>query len=181
MVPSLDWFVYSFVRKEAVISSQIEGTQASLDDLLATEAEAPVDAPPEWQLRRRPPNHDPLDTRLAGPAQDLGQVGRRPLVGEQEGHPQGHQPRRRADHQQLEGLVQARKSPRFGQVTDHHRANRLVAITVPARQSSEFRLRRRWHKQRDRPRALRAQPACRRCWRMLPTTRRNTKAPSIFR
>lgn len=47
MVPSLDWFVYSFVRKEAVISSQIEGTQASLDDLLAMEAEAPVDAPPE--------------------------------------------------------------------------------------------------------------------------------------
>ena len=47
MVPSLDWFVYSFVRKEAVISSQIEGTQASLDDLLATEAEAPVDSPPE--------------------------------------------------------------------------------------------------------------------------------------
>jgi Fic family protein len=47
MVPSLDWFVYSFVRKEAVISSQIEGTQASLDDLLATEAEAPVGAPPE--------------------------------------------------------------------------------------------------------------------------------------
>jgi Fic family protein len=47
MVPSLNWFVYSFVRKEAVISSQIEGTQASLDDLLASEAEAPVDAPPE--------------------------------------------------------------------------------------------------------------------------------------
>jgi Fic family protein len=47
MVPSLDWFVYSFVRKEAVISSQIEGTQASLDDLLATEAEGPVNAPPE--------------------------------------------------------------------------------------------------------------------------------------
>ncbi len=47
MVPSLDWFVYSFVRKEAVISSQIEGTQASLDDLLATEAAAPVTAPPE--------------------------------------------------------------------------------------------------------------------------------------
>jgi len=47
MVPSLDWFVYAFVRKEAVISSQIEGTQASLDDLLATEAEAPITAPPE--------------------------------------------------------------------------------------------------------------------------------------
>ncbi|MCP4291734.1 MAG: Fic family protein [bacterium] len=47
MVPSLDWFVYAFVRKEAVISSQIEGTQASLDDLLATEAEANTEAPPE--------------------------------------------------------------------------------------------------------------------------------------
>jgi len=47
MVPSLDWFVYAFVRKEAVISSQIEGTQASLDDLLASEAEAPATAPPD--------------------------------------------------------------------------------------------------------------------------------------
>ncbi len=47
MVPSLDWFVYAFVRKEAVISSQIEGTQASLDDLLASEAEASIGAPPE--------------------------------------------------------------------------------------------------------------------------------------
>jgi Fic family protein len=39
MVPSLDWFIYAFVRKEAVISSQIEGTQASLIDLLEYEAE----------------------------------------------------------------------------------------------------------------------------------------------
>ena len=39
MVPSLDWFIYAFVRKEAVISSQIEGTQATLVDLLAFEAE----------------------------------------------------------------------------------------------------------------------------------------------
>lgn len=38
MVPSLDWFIYGFVRKEAVISSQIEGTQASLIDLLTFEA-----------------------------------------------------------------------------------------------------------------------------------------------
>ena len=38
MVPSLDWFLYAFVRKEAVLSSQIEGTQASLVDLLAFEA-----------------------------------------------------------------------------------------------------------------------------------------------
>ncbi|WP_176599104.1 MULTISPECIES: Fic/DOC family N-terminal domain-containing protein [Sphingobium] len=39
MVPSLDWFLYGFVRKEAVISSQIEGTQATLLDLLSFEAE----------------------------------------------------------------------------------------------------------------------------------------------
>ncbi|MGC4070152.1 MAG: Fic/DOC family N-terminal domain-containing protein [Polyangiaceae bacterium] len=39
MVPCLDWFIYAFVRKEAVLSSQIEGTQATLVDLLAFEAE----------------------------------------------------------------------------------------------------------------------------------------------
>lgn len=47
MVPSLDWFIYAFVRKEAVVSSQIEGTQATLVDLLAFEAggdEGPTNA-----------------------------------------------------------------------------------------------------------------------------------------
>ena len=39
MVPSLDWFIYAFVRKEAVVSSQIEGTQATLVDLLTFEAQ----------------------------------------------------------------------------------------------------------------------------------------------
>jgi len=39
MIPSLDWFIYAFVRKEAVVSSQIEGTQATLIDLLAYEAQ----------------------------------------------------------------------------------------------------------------------------------------------
>jgi Fic family protein len=45
-VPSVEWFVYAFVRKEAVLSAQIEGTQATLMDLLEVEAsgEAPVDA-----------------------------------------------------------------------------------------------------------------------------------------
>ena len=48
MVPSLDWFIYAFVRKEAVLSSQIEGTQATLVDLLTFEAEdgAEHSAPP---------------------------------------------------------------------------------------------------------------------------------------
>jgi Fic family protein len=39
MVPSLDWFIYPFVRKEAVLSSQIEGAQATLLDLLTFEAD----------------------------------------------------------------------------------------------------------------------------------------------
>lgn len=39
MVPSLEWFSYAFVRKEAVVSSQIEGTQATLVDLLNFEAD----------------------------------------------------------------------------------------------------------------------------------------------
>lgn len=43
MVPSLDWFIYAFVRKEAVLSSQIEGTQATLVDLLNYEAEDVAD------------------------------------------------------------------------------------------------------------------------------------------
>nr|NDG08798.1 hypothetical protein [Oxalobacteraceae bacterium] len=33
------WFIYAFVRKEAVVSSQIEGTQSSLSDLLLFENE----------------------------------------------------------------------------------------------------------------------------------------------
>jgi Fic family protein len=43
MVPSLDWYIYAFVRKEAVLSSQIEGTQATLVDLLTFEAQESVE------------------------------------------------------------------------------------------------------------------------------------------
>jgi len=46
MVPSVDWFIYGFVRKEAVISSQIEGTQATLIDLLTFEAQREEDSAP---------------------------------------------------------------------------------------------------------------------------------------
>jgi Fic family protein len=45
MVPSAAWFLYGFVRKEAVISSQIEGTQATLKDVLAFEATGKADRP----------------------------------------------------------------------------------------------------------------------------------------
>lgn len=40
-LPNADLFVYMYVRKEAVLSSQIEGTQSSLQDLLADEAHVP--------------------------------------------------------------------------------------------------------------------------------------------
>lgn len=51
MVPSLDWFIYGFVRKEAVVSSQIEGTQATLVDLLSFEAEGTGEVPEDADLR----------------------------------------------------------------------------------------------------------------------------------
>lgn len=45
-LPNPDLFVYMYVRKEAVLSSQIEGTQSSLQDLLSAEANVPsTDAP----------------------------------------------------------------------------------------------------------------------------------------
>ena len=37
MIPSVDWFVYSFVRKEALLTSEIEGTQATITDVLSYE------------------------------------------------------------------------------------------------------------------------------------------------
>jgi len=47
-LPNPDLFVFMYVRKEAVLSSQIEGTQSSLQNLLAAEArlndpDAPAD------------------------------------------------------------------------------------------------------------------------------------------
>lgn len=42
LVPSVDWLLYSAVRKEALLTSQIEGTQATLTDLFDEEAGLPV-------------------------------------------------------------------------------------------------------------------------------------------
>ena len=44
-MPDVDLLLYTFVRKEAVLSSQIEGTQSTLDELLAHEVEAVRGAP----------------------------------------------------------------------------------------------------------------------------------------
>lgn len=49
MVPSIDWFLYGFVRKEAVLTSQIEGTQATLSDLLQFEAKEDEKPTPDVQ------------------------------------------------------------------------------------------------------------------------------------
>jgi Fic family protein len=45
MVPSTGWFLYGFVRKEAVISSQIEGTQATLREVVNFEATSEAKRP----------------------------------------------------------------------------------------------------------------------------------------
>jgi len=44
-LPNPDLFVYMYVRKEALLSSQIEGTQSSLQDLLAVEAHLGTESP----------------------------------------------------------------------------------------------------------------------------------------
>jgi Fic family protein len=45
LLPDANLFLYMYVRKEAVLSSQIEGTQSTLDDLLRFEADAASGAP----------------------------------------------------------------------------------------------------------------------------------------
>jgi Fic family protein len=45
-LPNPDLFVFMYIRKEAVLSSQIEGTQSSLQDLLAAEAQIRDDHQP---------------------------------------------------------------------------------------------------------------------------------------
>ncbi len=42
LVPSVEWLLYSAIRKEALLTSQIEGTQATLTDLFDEEAGLPI-------------------------------------------------------------------------------------------------------------------------------------------
>jgi Fic family protein len=77
MVPNPEWFLYGFVRKEAVVSSEIEGTQATLQDVVTFEAtdraERPddvrevcnyVDALTYARAEMAKPRGLPLSTRL---------------------------------------------------------------------------------------------------------------------
>ena len=56
ILPDTPLFLYMYVRKEALLSSQIEGTQSSLSDLLLFEREdapgVPLDCPSSDNLRR---------------------------------------------------------------------------------------------------------------------------------
>ena len=45
LLPQPQHLLYSYIRKEAVLSSQIEGTQSSLSDLLLYEAEGSLGVP----------------------------------------------------------------------------------------------------------------------------------------
>ncbi len=47
MVPSAGWFLYGFTRKEALVSSQIEGTQATLMDVVQYEVTREAERPGE--------------------------------------------------------------------------------------------------------------------------------------
>ena len=47
VLPDVSLFIYTYVRKEAVLSSQIEGTQSSLSDLLLFESEEAPGVPVE--------------------------------------------------------------------------------------------------------------------------------------
>jgi Fic family protein len=45
LVPNTEWFLYGFVRKEAVITSEIEGTQATLQDVVTFETTRHAERP----------------------------------------------------------------------------------------------------------------------------------------
>src|SRR3989442_9781885 len=49
LVASVDWLLYGAIRKEALLTSQIEGTQATLSDVFDEEAGFAVDNPDDVQ------------------------------------------------------------------------------------------------------------------------------------
>jgi hypothetical protein len=67
LVPDPDLFVFMYVRREAVLSSQIEGTRASLMDVLEYEAEVERsgDVSTSWRSAITSRRHEPGPRRLA--------------------------------------------------------------------------------------------------------------------
>ena len=72
-VPNPDFFVYMYVRREAVLSSQIEGTQSTLEDLLAVELEPQ----PAW--RRLPRDVDEVVNYVRAMSYGLARLSDLPL------------------------------------------------------------------------------------------------------
>ena len=70
-LPHPDLFVFMYVRKEAVLSSQIEGTQSSLQDLLAAEAQLLSPA--------RPPDVDEVINYVDAMNHGLGRLAELPV------------------------------------------------------------------------------------------------------
>jgi Fic family protein len=56
LLPDPTLFLYMYVRKEAVLSSQIEGTQSTLSDLLLFEHDAVPGAPLDARRARKRPD-----------------------------------------------------------------------------------------------------------------------------
>ena len=84
LVPSVDWLLYSAIRQEALLTSQIEGTQATLVDLFDDEAGLAVSNGDDveevtnylkafvWvQAQLRSPQGLPIGVRLLGEAHRL--------------------------------------------------------------------------------------------------------------
>lgn len=84
LVPSVDWLLYSAVRQEALMTSLIEGTQATLVDLFDDEAGLAISNPDDvqdvtnylrafqWvQTQLRDPHGLPLSVRLLNQAHGL--------------------------------------------------------------------------------------------------------------
>ncbi len=91
LVPSVDWLLYSAIRREALLTSQIEGTQATITDLFDDEAGLVVSNMVDVeevtnyiaayrlvQDNLRDPNGLPISVRLLCMAHKL--LIRRPLV-----------------------------------------------------------------------------------------------------
>jgi Fic family protein len=105
LLPNPDLFVAMYVRHEAVLSSQIEGTQSTLEDVLAFEADAARDDTPrdveEVVNYVRAMNHGlkrldelPLSLRLLRCARRRSLAGRVPHLAELDWRPGQHAARR---------------------------------------------------------------------------------------
>lgn len=103
LVPSVDWLLYSAIRKEALLTSQIEGTQATLIDILDEEAGFNISNTDDvqevtnylrafrWaQEQLRNPNELPISVRLLCEAHRLLLDGARG-AGKQPGEPRRSQ------------------------------------------------------------------------------------------